>query len=146
MPDPKEKRIRHRLQRHCVSCENFFYPHQRLGTRQKTCGKESCRRKHRAGYRRKYRLQNPESEREYEQKRRTNRCSDYWRRYRHDHPTYSNRNRAQARLRNQLLKAGLQRQLDIVQLIDPTEKLEAVVGFATSHRSLLEQCLCRMAA
>jgi hypothetical protein len=44
------------------------------------------------------------------------------------------------------LKAGLQRQLDIVQLIDPPGKLEQVIGFATSHRSLLCECLGKSAA
>jgi hypothetical protein len=49
-------------------------------------------------------------------------------------------------LRKKLKKAGLQRQLDIVQLIDPPEKLATLVEFATSHRSLLEECRVKPAA
>jgi len=148
MPSPKEIRTRHCLQRQCVSCEIQFTPHHRLGSRQKTCGKDSCSRKHRAGYRRKYRskIENSQSEQEYEEKRRKDRPSGFWKAYRKAHPAYANRNRAQSRLRKKLKKVGLQRQLDIVQLFDPPEKLGTLVEFATSHRSLLQQCGYRPAA
>lgn len=146
MPSPKEKRTRHGLQRQCVSCESRFTPHHRLGIRQKTCGKAPCRRKHRAGYRRKYRRTNSESEQGYEKKRREARPPDFWKKFRESHPSYVTRNRAQARFRKQLNKAGLQRQLDIVQLFDPPEKLGALMTFATSHRSLLQECGYRPAA
>lgn len=146
MSGPREVRAQQRLQRQCVSCKSQFHPHPRLGTRQKTCGKDSCQRKHRAGYRRNYRRENLQADQEYESKRRKNRPSDYWKKYREAHPTYTQRNRAQSQLRKKLKKVGLQRQLDIVQLIDPPEKLDALIGFATSHRSLLEECRVRPAA
>lgn len=146
MQGPNEVRTQRCLQRQCVSCGTRFRPHPRLGTRQKTCGKEACQQRHRAGYRRRYRIENPQVEQEYEQKRRSSRSPDFWKNYRKSHPAYTSRNRAQARLRKELAKAGLQRQLDIVQLIDPPEKLATVLGFATSHRSLLEECRCKPAA
>lgn len=127
----------------CVSCKKKFHPNPRLGKRQKTCGDESCGQKQRAKYRNQYRKTNEEAERGYEAKRRAARGKNYWQRYRAEHPESTARNRAGSRLRRKLQKAGLQRQLDIVQLIDPIETLAVVVGFATSHRSLLEECLCK---
>jgi hypothetical protein len=97
----------------------------------------------RAKYRRRYRKANPEAEKGYSDKQRESRGGRYWKAYREMHPDTTLRNRANGRLRKRLKKAGLQRQLDIVQLIDPIEKLDAVVGFATSHRSLLHECLPR---
>ena len=146
MRGPLKIRAARKSHRSCVSCKSHFIPHLRLGIRQKTCGKDPCRRKQRAEYRKKYRRENPKIDREYELKRRSARSPDYWKSYRQKNSAYSDRNRAQAKLRNHLAKVGLQRQLDIVQLVDPPEKLASVVGFATSHRSLLEQCLCKVAA
>jgi len=91
-------------------------------------------------------MQNPKAEQEIEQKRRDARPPDFWKAYRQSRPVATARNRANSRLRKKLSKAGLQRQLDMVQLIDPPEKLEAVVEFATSHRSLLFECLRKAAA
>ena len=134
------------LQLQCYYCGNWFHPSPRLGKRQKTCGKDSCRKAHRARYRRVYRIQNPKEEREIQEKRKKDRPVDFWKQYRSTHPIYTSRNRANSKLRKRLAKVGLQRQLDIVQLIDPPAKLELVVGFATSHRYLLEQCLGKAAA
>ena len=146
MKGPGEGRTRSSLQRQCVVCQTRFKPHPRLDIRQKTCGQTQCRRKHRARYRRQYRAKNPEANQEYEQKRRQSRPPNFWKEYRRAHPASTERNRAQARLRKKLVKAGLQRQLDIVQLIDPPGKLASVVEFATSHRSLLMACKCQDAA
>lgn len=127
----------------CVSCRREFIPSPRLGKRQKTCGDKACEQLQRAGYRRQYRKTNLEAEAGYESKRREARGAEFWPKYREDHPVSTARNRAQSRLRKKLKKAGLQRQLDIVQLVDPIGNLDLVVGFATSHRSLLEQCVCK---
>jgi hypothetical protein len=117
-----------------------------LGSRQKTCGSKACQLAHRSLYRKNYRTQNLEAELGYQQKQRETRGPDYWKNYRKAHPEYRARNRAGARLRKELLKVGLQRQLDIVQLVDPPEKLGVVVEFVTSHRSLLKECVCNPAA
>ncbi len=77
MQDPKKVRIRRCLQRQCVSCRSRFIPNPRLRTRQKTCGKESCRRTQRAGYRRQYRIKNPQAEQEYAQKRGNSRSTAF---------------------------------------------------------------------
>lgn len=134
------------LQRQCVSCHERFSPHPRLGSRQKTCGKERCLKAHRAAYRRRYRSEDPKAEQDIRQKQKDSRPPDFWKNYRGDHPLSTARNRANSRLRKQLAKDGLQRQLDIVQLIDPPEKLDQLVGFAMSHRSLLRECLGKSAA
>ena len=146
MSGPSKVRALHRSQRQCVSCKSRFHSHPRLGSRQKTCGLESCRLKHRAGYRRKYRRENSQAEHEYSQKWKEARPPDFWKEYRKAHPVYAARNRAQASLRKKLSKVGLQRQLDIVQLIDPPGKLGTLIEFATSHRSLLYECGGRAAA
>jgi hypothetical protein len=101
---------------------------------------------YRAGYRRKYRIKNPHAEQGYAQKQKDHRSTDFWKKYRENHPVYTDRNRSQTRLRKKLKKAGLQRQLDIVQLVDPPSKLATLVEFATSHRSLLQECRVKPAA
>lgn len=135
-----------RLQRHCVGCRTLFAPNPRVGDRQKTCGKFTCRKAHRAAFRRAYRNKNHQSEQDIEKKRKNSRGPDFWKKYRRDHPESTARNRANSLLKKRLLKAGLQRQLDIVQLIDPPEKLNSLLEFATSHRSLLFECLLKTAA
>jgi len=147
MPDPREVRIRApALQRHCDCCHERFLPSLRLRDRQKTCGKATCRKSYGAAYRRRYRNVNLQAEQDIQKKRRESRPRDYWKKYRQDRPIATARNRANSRLRKKLIKAGLQRQLDIVQLFDPPGKLDALVRFATSHRSLLDECLRKSAA
>ena len=135
-----------RLQRHCVGCRTLFTPNPRVGDRQKTCGKSICRKTHRAAFRRAYRKKNIQSERDIEKKRKESRGPDFWKNYRRDHPESTARNQANSMLKKRLLKAGLQRQLDIVQLVDPPEKLNSLTEFATSHRWLLCKCLLKTAA
>jgi hypothetical protein len=130
----------------CSECKKTFRPHPRLGKRQKTCLQRSCQLKHRARYRKKYRTENPESEKECRDKIKANRPPEFWKNYRKTHPESSSRNRLLTRLRSQLRRAGLQRQLDIVQIIDPPGYFDLFVGFATSHRSLLESCRTTSAA
>jgi len=146
MSDLPIRRVDQRLQRHCDECNSRFTAHPRLGKRQKTCGANACKRAHRASYRRHYRRVNSESEQGYIDKIKSNRSKDYWKNYRTQHPVYAARNRANSRLKKALKRAGLQRQLDIVQLVDPIENLDKLVVFATSTRSLLEECVCRAAA
>jgi hypothetical protein len=134
------------LQRQCDCCREGFTPNPRLWARQRTCGKASCLKVHRAAYRRQYRSENHQAEQDIQKKRRESRPRDHWKNYRRDHPVASARNRANSRLRKRLEKAGLQRQLDIVQLVDPPEKLDVMYRFATSHRSLLGECLRKSAA
>ena len=151
MPDPREVRIGRRpaapgLQRHCDSCRALFRPHPRLGARQKTCGKDACRKSHRAAFRRGYRKQNQQAEQDIRVKRKAGRPPDFWKNYRLNHPHSTARNRAFSRLRKKLARAGLQRQLDIVQLIVLPGKMDQVTRFATSHRSLLDECVGKSAA
>lgn len=130
----------------CLECKKFFRPHPRLSARQKTCGKRACLLLHRARYRKQYRQRNNEAEQDSQEKTKLSRIPGFWKRYRKSHPQSSERNRAQTRLRKQLQQLGLQRQLDIMQVIDPPGYFDLFQGFATSHRSLLEACQATCAA
>ncbi len=114
--------------------------------RQVTCGGVACRRTHKAQYRQKYRRRNQEAEAGYAAKRKGLRPDDYWKKYRASHPESTKRNRAGSRLRKLLRGRGLQRQLDIVEVTDPIERLHGVVEFATSYCSLLGEVRGKKAA
>jgi hypothetical protein len=117
-----------------------------LSGRQKTCTQRACQLKHRARYRKQYRETNPQPEKEYRDKAGSVRGPSYWKSYRESHPQSSERNRLTTKLRKRLKRAGLQRQLDIVQVADPPGYFDLFVGFATSHRSLLDACQATRAA
>ncbi len=130
----------------CSECKKRFRPNPRVKSRQKTCGDAACVREHRARYRRQYREDNPGPDKEYRDKTKPARGANFWKNYRKAHPQSTERNRAHAKLRAALSRAGLQRQLDIVQVIDQPKLFELHQGFATSHRSLLEACWTKHAA
>jgi hypothetical protein len=136
----------HPLRSRCSECKRSFRPNARLKLRQKTCVEVICQRKHRARYRQEYRLSNPGPEKEYRDKVKAGRRSNFWNSYRKSHPGSSERNRQNTKLRKQLKRVGLQRQLDIVQVIDPPGYFELFHRFATSHRSLLDACRATHAA
>lgn len=127
------------LRARCLECKKIFRPHVRLKARQKTCASRECRRRLRANYQRKYREKDPELEREYREKRKLGQGPDFWKSYRRDHPSSTERNRVQSRLRARLLRQGLQRKLDIVQVIDPPGLFDRYHAFAMRHRSLIEE-------
>lgn len=127
------------LRARCLNCKKVFRPNARLKIRQKTCGRPECRRDHRAAYQRRYRKENPELEREYREKRRQWLSPDFWKNYRQAHPESTKRNRTQSKLRARLKREGLQRKLDIVQVIDPPGIFDRYCEFATRHRSLIEE-------
>lgn len=129
------------LRARCLECRKIFRPNARLKLRQKTCGEMACRRKARTRYQQKYRRINPGLEREYSEKRRRARSPEFWRHYRRDHPMSTRRNREAAKLRARLMREGLQRKLDIVEVIDPPGYFELFHEFATRHRSLIEELI-----
>ena len=142
MPDPSKvasKGWGSRLSR-CLECKKLFCPHPRLKVRQKTCTQRACRLAYRARYRRLYRRNNLQSESDSQEKTKSNQVPSFWKNYRAKNLHSTERNRAQTRLRSQLMRAGLQRQLDIVQVINPPGYFELFQGFAMSHRSLLTAC------
>jgi hypothetical protein len=145
MQDPSKVLSRGSRSR-CAECKEPFRPHPRLGKRQKTCSKKSCQLSYRARYRKQYRRENALGEIDSQEKSKSSRTPDFWKNYRKDHPVSSERNRAQTRLRKQLRQAGLQRQLDIVQIVDPSGYFDRFQAFATSHRSLLKECQATQAA
>jgi len=128
-----------RLRTRCSECKKFFRPHVRLKDRQQTCAEAACRRRMRARYQKKYRELNPNLEREYGEKRKQNLTPDFWKQYRRSHPASTKRNRDSSRLRARLKREGLQRKLDIVQVIDPPGLFDSFHGFATRHRWLIEE-------
>ena len=130
----------------CCECKKLFRPHPRLKERQKTCAQRVCLLSYRARYRKQYRRANLEGEQDSQAKAKESRGADFWKTYRRSHPQSTERNRAQTRLRKQLRQIGLQRQLDIVQVIDPPGYFALFQGFAMSHRSLLESCRATRAA
>mgnify|MGYP001597113402 FL=1 len=121
----------------CPYCLNHFKPSFRLKGRQKTCGAEACRRRHRSRYQRRWRKINSSVEAEYQAKRKLNREKDFWKGFRRTHPEYEKRNRYFARLRKGLRREGLQRKLDIVQVVESPNKLVGFAEFATRHRSFI---------
>jgi hypothetical protein len=123
----------------CIHCKKLFRSNPRLGVRQKTCGGESCRRKHRSGYQRNYRRENPDVEKEIRIKIRAKRIPDFWKQYREHHPKSAERNRRLTGLRMKLLRSGLQRKLDILQVFDPPGYFDKFSMFATEQRSLLDE-------
>lgn len=124
----------------CSECKKSFLPSPRLKARQKTCGEKACQLKHRARYRRRYRCADPESEKEYRNKVKANRPPGFWGKYRRDHVESTERNRLNSKLRRRLKRAGLQRQLDIAQVTEPSGYFDHFCEFATTHQSLLEEC------
>jgi len=123
----------------CIQCKNSFCSNPRLGIRQKTCGAEECRRKHRTRYQRRYRIENPDVEKEIRKKIKDKRGSDFWKGYRAAHIKSSERNRNLTKLRMRLRRGGLQRKLDILEVFDPPGYFDRFSAFATEHRSLLDE-------
>ena len=124
----------------CSECKRSFVPNPRLKVRQKTCGAQACKRKHRARYRRRYRSSDPAAEKESREKVKAKRPADFWKKYRAEHPESTRRNRLQSKLRARLRRAGLQRQLDITEVIDSPGAFDRFREFATEHRSLIAEC------
>lgn len=141
MPSPSQEVPLGRLQpispRSCSQCKTAFRPHPRLRERQRTCGRENCRRQHRARYQRKYRQANPQLEVDARAKTKASRPPDFWKAFRENHEASSARNRRMTLIRMRLLRQGLQRKLDIVQVLVPPGLFQRFETFATEHRSLL---------
>ncbi len=129
--------VRH--QARCHSCKESYQPTPRLGSRQKTCGSVECRRKHRAQYQRLYRRADPEAEEDIREKIKNARPPDFWKTYRATHSKSTERNRKLTNLRMRLKRAGLQRKLDIVEVVDPKGSFDRFHEFATSHRLMIEE-------
>ena len=123
--------------RKCPYCLIHFKPNFRLKDRQRTCGAETCRRKHRCGYQRRWRNLNPAIEGEYRAKRAGGLEKDFWKEFRLTHPEYEKRNRFFTNLRKKLRCKGLQRKLDILQAVESPNKLLDFTEFATRHRSII---------
>lgn len=123
----------------CISCKKRYHPHPRLGSRQKTCGSVECHRKHRARYQCCYRRSDPEAQKDIKEKLKNSRTPDFWKTYRLKHLASTERNRKLTKLRMRLKRAGLQRKLDILEVLDPKGVFDRFHEFATSHRLMIEE-------
>jgi hypothetical protein len=80
--------------RRCPHCWRLYMPDARAGDRQRTCGRETCRREHKQQYDRKWRRGHPDYYRgSYPQQKEVyGSRSEYKRKYRQSHPDYVRRN------------------------------------------------------
>jgi hypothetical protein len=127
----------------CSICKIKFYPNIRLKERQKTCMAEACRRDHRSSYQRRWRRRNAAVESEYQEKRSKSRAKDFWKGFRKSHFESTKRNRILTKIRKRLKREGLQRKLDIVEVVESPLKIISFGEFATRHRSIILECVSR---
>ena len=85
--------------RRCPYCKRLFVPDPRVGDRQRTCGREQCRKQHKRQYNKGWRKKHPEYFRESyaQQKQLYGTRADYKRQYRKANPDYVRRNAAYVR-------------------------------------------------
>lgn len=85
----------------CRYCGRGYVPDPRTATEQKACWRKACRQERQRRAYRAWAMRN----RDYDSARRSNirrwakDYPDYWKRYRQDHPAYSERNRRRTRER-----------------------------------------------
>lgn len=120
----------------CHWCSESFRPHPRLANRQKCCGSADCRKKQKSFCQARWKSKNKLCSLENQQNWRKANPS-YWRDYRDSHPDYTSKNREQTRLRKKLslVKTGLQRRIDVLQLPVNQGFLWDVPRFAKCPRS-----------
>lgn len=85
--------------RRCPYCKRLFVPDPRVGDRQRTCGRDPCRKQHKRQYDKAWRKKHPEYFRgSYsQQKQLYGTRAGYKRQYREGHPDYVRRNAAYVR-------------------------------------------------
>lgn len=87
-------------QARCAYCGRWFKSEPGKGGRQKTCGAEACRRKHKRVLDRQWRAEDLMWVRARQAKvREWAEGREYWKEYRRENPEYEERNRAQTRER-----------------------------------------------
>lgn len=85
------------LFRSCCVCRKHFKPHPRLGDRQRTCGREDCRKQRRCANSRNWRARNPEADdADYRRIRQRDR-REYRRKYWVTHPAVREKHAAYMR-------------------------------------------------
>ncbi len=121
----------------CPWCKRPFFPHPRLGHRQKSCGCPECKKKQKALSQLRWVAKNKKVYKDGQHDWRQNH-PDYWKKYRASHPAYVINNRAQSRIRKAfaLSKTGLQKRIDILQLPNNKPNLWNLNRFAKQSRSL----------
>lgn len=109
----------------CGYCGRWFKSKPGKGGRQKTCGGEACRRKHKRVLDRQWRAGEPMWVRARQAKvREWAQARDYWKHYRRDNPEYEERNRSQTRARMRGRREEERRARAI--LVDPLEYLRGL--------------------
>ena len=85
----------------CTACNDLFTPRRNVPD-QTYCSKPECQRERRRRWQRRKLKDDPDyrANQVAAQRRWRERHPDYWRRYRRDHPAYTERNRQRQRQRN----------------------------------------------
>jgi len=93
----------------CPYCKRSFRPHPRVGNRQKTCGKPSCKKTRKAEINRRWRRDNPDCcQNDYPRvKEWLGQHPHYLVQYRQSHPEYVQRNREAQKHRDRSKKIHL---------------------------------------
>ena len=122
----------------CPWRREIFRPHPRLGERQKCCGKPDCLHKQKLDSHVRWKAKNTDVYRAGQKDWRIQN-SGYSKTYRATHPEYVERNRQQTRRRKARLRAqaGLQKRIDIPQVIDNYVFLWGAFGLAKENQSYL---------
>lgn len=110
----------------CPYCQRSFHPHPRVGTRQKTCGKPSCKKAGKAKNNARWRRNNPDYYRDdYARvKEWLAHHPHYLKSYRQNHPEYVQRDREARRFRYRKKKIRVDIQAQIQnQMPKITEQL-----------------------
>ena len=122
--------------RKCPWCQGWFAPHLRLGDRQRSCGLSECKRKQNLSCQKLWKERNKgvhrDSQRDWIKSH-----PGYWKNYRQNNPDYAQRNRKQSRIRRQVLRLGLQKKLDILEVTENTLEYWDLSWFAKQTRSLV---------
>lgn len=108
----------------CSICSRWYRPDKRTQQHQTCCRKASCRKKRKARANKSWRTRHPGYDQSRKLKKRDwAQKNDYWRRYRHKHPAYCDRdNRRRKASRNRLQNAANQ---DAIRKIS-VDKLKSI--------------------
>ena len=120
----------------CCWCPKFFDPDVRLKERQRSCGSAECKRKQKLSSHRHWKKNNRQTYLENQRDWQKNH-PDYWKEYRKKNVKYAERNRVQSRIRKRLLKLGLQKRIDILEVTEKTMEYWNLPQFAKHPRSLV---------
>lgn len=110
--------------RKCMVCGDVFVPDPRVGSKQKVCGREKCRKERKRRADARWRAANPGYRDQKKMRVWAAQYPRYWRAWRAGHPDYVERNRVQTRQRMQASRLVFAKQ-DAIRR-DPVGYLESL--------------------